>query len=105
VLLGDLALVHDAGALALPPGEEVPRLQVIVGDDGGGTIFDTLEVAAIAGADTMDRVMYTPQPVDFAALAAAYGWEHHLVTTRAALDQLLTSPVAGRQLIVVPLER
>ncbi|WES64291.1 2-succinyl-5-enolpyruvyl-6-hydroxy-3-cyclohexene-1-carboxylic-acid synthase [Microbacter sp. GSS18] len=105
VLLGDLATVHDAGALALPEREQTPRMQVIVGDDGGGTIFDTLEVADTVGAETLDRVMYTPQPVDFAALAAAYGWEHHVVTTRAALDQLLTSPVAGRQLIVVPLER
>lgn len=105
VLLGDLAALHDAGALALPEGEDEPRMQVIVGNDGGGTIFDTLEVADTAGAEVIDRVLYTPQPVDFAQLAGAYGWEFHRVTTRAALDQLLTSPVTGRQLIEVPLER
>ncbi len=105
VLLGDLAAAHDAGALALPPGEDEPRLQVIVGNDGGGTIFDTLEVAQTAGADVIDRVLYTPQRIDFAQLAAAYGCEYHRATTRSALDQLLTSPVAGRQLIEVPLER
>jgi 2-succinyl-5-enolpyruvyl-6-hydroxy-3-cyclohexene-1-carboxylate synthase len=38
-------------------------------------------------------------------LALAYGWEYHRPTTRSALDQLLVSPVGGRQLIEVPLAR
>jgi 2-succinyl-5-enolpyruvyl-6-hydroxy-3-cyclohexene-1-carboxylate synthase len=49
--------------------------------------------------------MYTPQSVRLAELAAAYGWEHVVVSTRSALDQALTSPVRGPQLIEVPLER
>lgn len=105
VVLGDLALLHDVGALLLPASEDEPRLQIIVGNDGGGTIFDGLEVAAVAGADTMDRVLYTPHSVRLEQLALAYGWEYHRVTTRSALDQLLTSPVGGRQLIEVPLPR
>lgn len=105
VLLGDLALLHDVGALLLPPGEDEPRLQVIVGNDGGGTIFDALEVAAVAGSAAMDRVLYTPHAVRLEQLALAYGWQYHRVTTRSALDQVLTSPVAGRQLIEVPLGR
>ena len=105
VLSGDLALLHDVGALLLPPGEVEPRIQVIVGNDGGGTIFDGLEVAAVAGADAMDRVLYTPHTVRLEHLATAYGWEYQRVTTRSALDQALTSPVGGRQLIEVALER
>ncbi len=105
VLLGDLALLHDVGALLLPPHEDEPRIQVIVGNDGGGTIFDDLEVAAVASAEAMDRVLYTPHTTRFEHLALAYGWEYHRVTTRAALDQVLTSPVGGRQLIEVPLAR
>ena len=105
VLLGDLAFLHDVGALLLPPGEHEPRLQVIVGNDGGGTIFDGLEVAGVAGADAMERVQYTPQNVRLEQLALAYGWEYRRVTTRVALDQALTSPAGGRQLIEVPLER
>ncbi|MBD3940327.1 2-succinyl-5-enolpyruvyl-6-hydroxy-3-cyclohexene-1-carboxylic-acid synthase [Microbacterium sp. NEAU-LLC] len=105
VLLGDLAVLHDVGALLLPPHEDEPRLQLIVGNDGGGTIFDGLEVAAVAGAEAMDRVLYTPHTVRLEQLALAYGWEYRRVTTRSALDQALTSPVGGRQLIEVPLER
>ena len=52
------------------------RLQVVVGDDGGGTIFDSLEVAGSADPADFERVLRTPRPVDYAALAAAYGWEH-----------------------------
>lgn len=105
LLLGDLAFLHDVGSLLLPPGEHEPRLQVIVGNDGGGTIFDGLEVAGVAGADAMERVQYTPQSVRLEQLALAYGWEYSRVTTRVALDQALTSPTGGRQLIEVPLDR
>ncbi len=105
VLLGDLALLHDVGALLLPPGEDEPRLQVVVGNDGGGTIFDGLEVADVAGPEAMDRVLLTPHTVRLEQLALAYGWEYRRVTTRSALDQALTSPAGGRQLIEVPLGR
>lgn len=105
LLLGDLALLHDVGSLLLPPSEDEPRLQVVVGNDGGGTIFDGLEVAGVAAPEAMDRVLLTPHTVRFEQLALAFGWEYRRVTTRSALDQALTSPVGGRQLIEVPLER
>lgn len=105
VLLGDLTLLHDVGALLLPPREHEPRIQVIVGNDGGGTIFDGLEVAGVAAPEAMDRVLYTPHTTRLEQLALAYGWEYQRVSTRAALDQALTSPVGGRQLIEVPLVR
>lgn len=105
VLLGDLALLHDVGAMLLPPGEDEPRIQVVVGNDGGGTIFDGLEVRGVAADDDMDRVLLTPHAVRLEHLALAYGWEYRRVTTRSALDQVLTAPAGGRQLIEVPLER
>jgi len=105
VLLGDLAFLHDVGALLLPADEPAPRLQVIVGNDGGGTIFDGLEVAASAPTEDLDRAFYTPHAADLRQLAAAYGWEYAQVATRSALDQALTSPVTGPQIIEVPLER
>lgn len=105
VLLGDLAFLHDVGALLLPPGESEQRVQVVVGNDGGGTIFDGLEVARVAGAEDMERVLYTPHSVRLEQLALAYGWEYHRPKNRSALDQVLTSPAGGRQLIDVPLPR
>ena len=105
MLLGDLALLHDVGALLLVPRETAPRIQVIVGNDSGGTIFDGLEVAALGSSQQRDRVLYTPQDADLEALATAYGWTYARIETRAALDQALTSPVVGPQLIEVPLPR
>ncbi|WP_242497603.1 thiamine pyrophosphate-binding protein [Microbacterium protaetiae] len=105
VLLGDLALLHDVGALLLPDDEPAPRLQVIVGNDGGGTIFDGLEVAATADQAALRRVLYTPQQVELARLADAYGWEYQRATTRSALDQALSAATERPQLIEVPLDR
>jgi 2-succinyl-5-enolpyruvyl-6-hydroxy-3-cyclohexene-1-carboxylate synthase len=103
VLLGDLALLHDAGSLLGSGGaEREGRMQLIVGDDGGGTIFDTLEVAS-ADPALYARVMRTPQTVDTGALAAAYGWEHRRVETRGDLTPALTDAGAARTLIHVPL--
>ncbi|MEJ1154941.1 2-succinyl-5-enolpyruvyl-6-hydroxy-3-cyclohexene-1-carboxylic-acid synthase [Microbacterium marmarense] len=105
VLLGDLAFLHDVGAMLIAPSESEPRIQVVIGNDRGGTIFDSLEVAEVASDDAMNRVLYTPQSVRIDSLAHAYGWEYHHVKTRAALDQALTSPVGGMQIIEVSLER
>lgn len=105
VILGDLAFLHDSGALLLPPGEPHPRLQVIVGNDGGGTIFDGLEVAQTASENDMTRVLFTPHDARLDRLAEAYGWDYVRVDDRAQLDQALLSAPAGPQIIDVPLAR
>jgi len=105
LLLGDLALLHDVGSLLMTPGETRPRVQVIVGNDGGGTIFDGLEVAAAAPAAAMDRVLFTPQQADLSALAQAYGWEYGRAATRSELERALTAPPAGPSILEIPLQR
>ena len=105
VLLGDLTFLHDVGALLLPADEAEPRIQLVVGNDGGGTIFDGLEVAAVASAEDMTRVQYTPQTVSLEHLAAAYGWGYQRVATRSEIDQALTTSAVGRQIIEVTLPR
>jgi 2-succinyl-5-enolpyruvyl-6-hydroxy-3-cyclohexene-1-carboxylate synthase len=105
VLLGDLTLLHDVGALLLAEGEITPHIQVVVGNDGGGTIFDSLEVAQSAPIEAMRRVMLTPQRVDFAALATAYGWQYVRASTRGQLEDALSAPPVGPSLLEVPLAR
>ncbi|GAA2532311.1 hypothetical protein GCM10009860_10270 [Microbacterium mitrae] len=105
VLLGDLTFLHDVGALLMPADEAQPRIQLIVGNDGGGTIFDGLEVASVASADDMTRVQYTPQHVSLEHLAAAYGWGYQRVATRSEIDQALTTHTTNRQIIEVVLPR
>lgn len=105
LILGDLTLLHDVGGMLRVPGEQVPRIQIIVGNDGGGTIFDSLEVSQSAAPDLAARVLFTPQEVKLAALAEAYGWEYRRAATRADLDQALTAPTTGPVLIEVALTR
>lgn len=105
VLLGDLTFLHDVGALLLPPDEVEPRIQVIVGNDGGGTIFDGLEVADVASDADFRRVQYTPHDARIDHLALAYGWEYTRASSAASLAKVLATPVGGRQIIEVRLPR
>ena len=102
VIIGDLALLHDVGSLLLGDDEEL-RVQIIVGNDAGGTIFDQLEVAETAHQADFERVMRTPQRVQFEQLAAAYGWQYELARNRGELEKLFTVPVTGPMIIEVPL--
>jgi 2-succinyl-5-enolpyruvyl-6-hydroxy-3-cyclohexene-1-carboxylate synthase len=105
VLLGDLTLLHDAGSLLFLTGERRPNVQLVVGNDGGGTIFDSLEVAWSAPASAFDRVLYTPQTVDLSSLAVAYGWSFRRASTRGELEDALSAPASGTSIVEVPLER
>ena len=105
VLIGDLALLHDAGSLMLTDGEPRPRLQLFVANDGGGSIFDGLEVAESTNEANFARVMSTPQQLSLAQLAQAYGWDYLRVETRGELEELLTAQVTGPTLIEIPIAR
>jgi 2-succinyl-5-enolpyruvyl-6-hydroxy-3-cyclohexene-1-carboxylate synthase len=92
VLLGDLAFVHDVGSLMREPERDDPtRVHIIVANDGGGSIFDQLEVSDTASAEDRDRVLFTPQSVDFGALASAYGWAYRRVTSMGDLSDALSA--------------
>jgi 2-succinyl-5-enolpyruvyl-6-hydroxy-3-cyclohexene-1-carboxylate synthase len=103
VLLGDLTFLYDVTALLAAPGEPRPRMQIVVGNDGGGTIFDSLEVASVADAEAFARVVTTPRAADLAALATAFGCGYRRLTTRAELEGALTSAAAGIEILEVPL--
>lgn len=105
VVLGDLAALHDAGGLLGSADPEQVRMQVIIGNDHGGTIFDSLEVANTAPAGDFDRVFLTPQNVNFEALAAVYSWNYTKVSTVSELERALTGFGSGCELIEVELAR
>lgn len=89
-LLGDLAFLHDAPGLAIGPDEPRPEnLTLVVSNDDGGGIFETLEVGAPAYREAFDRLVATPHGTDFAALCAAYGIEHTRVTELTELEEAL----------------
>jgi 2-succinyl-5-enolpyruvyl-6-hydroxy-3-cyclohexene-1-carboxylate synthase len=105
-LVGDLAFVHDANALLVPPGEERPHLQVVVLNDDGGGIFSLLEQGELAGqgpaeAATFERLFGTPHGVDVAALCAAYGVPHRRVDEPPGLVEALESPPPGTSVVEV----
>lgn len=101
VLLGDLTLLHDAGSLALGPGDEKLNLQIVVGNDNGGTIFEGLEIAKTIEREPFERLFKTPQTVNLKALAEAYGWSYLKANSVSELS--LGLQATGRWIIEVPL--
>jgi 2-succinyl-5-enolpyruvyl-6-hydroxy-3-cyclohexene-1-carboxylate synthase len=98
-LMGDITALHDAGSLAFDHQDSDLNLQVIVGNDGGGTIFETLEIASTIDDQAFDRLFRTRQNVDFWHLAEAYGWQYIRVETLEQLAPALQT--RGRALIEV----
>jgi 2-succinyl-5-enolpyruvyl-6-hydroxy-3-cyclohexene-1-carboxylate synthase len=109
VLMGDVTFLHDAGGLLLGAGETEPQLRIVVLNDAGGAIFGLLEHGAVAAAgrygNAVERLFATPQKVDLAALAAAYGVVHRRVGTTAELAEALAGPLEGRSIIEVRTDR
>lgn len=108
-LMGDVTFLHDAGGLLLGAGEEQPDLRIVVLNDSGGAIFGLLEHGGIQEGgrygDVVERLFGTPHSVDIAALAAAYGVAHSLVSTTAGLAEALARPVQGRSIVEVRTDR
>jgi len=103
-LVGDLTFVHDVGALVRGRLEPEVDLQVIVLDDGGGTIFATLEHGRPEHQGTFERYFATPQHLDVAALAAGFGARYALIETLSDLGREVSEPVRGRSVLHVRLD-
>ncbi|WP_156807695.1 2-succinyl-5-enolpyruvyl-6-hydroxy-3-cyclohexene-1-carboxylic-acid synthase [Acaricomes phytoseiuli] len=109
VLLGDLTLLHDAGGMLLPRGEQPADLQLVVLNDAGGGIFSLLEHGALGEQPeyraAVEKFFGTSHSVDFAALAAAYGWEHRMLRSRAELVSALDAQIRGRSVLELRVDR
>lgn len=85
VLLGDLAFLHDVGALAAAALLEGPLLIVVVDNEGGG-IFDHLPSAAHPRHESH---FITRQPHNIEAIARAFGLEVDTSDELGAIPRVL----------------
>ena len=84
VLLGDIAFLHDAGALTALRRRGVDLRVVVVDNDGGG-IFSFLPQATALDPARFEQLFGTPHGTDLVALAAAHGLDATTVATPAEL--------------------
>src|SRR5690606_18402012 len=90
-LVGDVAFVHDAGALTAPSRRRAD-LRIVVVDNDGGAIFSFLPQAAELPAQRYEQLFGTPHGTDVTALAAAHGIDATTVDSAAALAARLAQP-------------
>lgn len=102
-LMGDLTLLHDMNGFTLGPQEPRPdNLVIVVSNDDGGAIFETLEAGQPAlrtfedGVDAFDRVFGTPTGVDIEALCTGHGIAHRRAETLQELIAILDEHAEGR---------
>jgi 2-succinyl-5-enolpyruvyl-6-hydroxy-3-cyclohexene-1-carboxylate synthase len=90
--IGDVALVHDLGALlcATRPGV---ALTIVLVDNGGGGIFDFLPVAT--QTDAFEEHVATPTGLDFERAAALFGLAYAAPATLPGLRAALAAAPAA----------
>jgi len=104
-LVGDLTFLHDTNGLLVGPTEERPPVQVVVANDGGGSIFGLLEHGEARFAEVHERFFATPQDVDVEALCRAHGVPHRLVATEDELVDVLHGWDGGSEVVEVRVDR
>ncbi len=71
-IVGDVSFVHDMNALAAMSLLETPLIVVVI-DNGGGRIFESLPLARIPSMADAMPLFTTPHGIDLAAAARAFG--------------------------------
>jgi 2-succinyl-5-enolpyruvyl-6-hydroxy-3-cyclohexene-1-carboxylate synthase len=104
-LVGDLTFLHDITALVVGADEPRADLRIVVANDGGGSIFATLEQGEPTLASAFERVFATPHQVDLAGLSAAVGADYTLVGGLADLSQLLSAAPHGIEVVEARIDR
>ena len=105
-LLGDLALLHDAGGLLNIKALGI-TLTLVVVDNGGGGIFSFLAQAEICPPHEFELLFGTPQNIDVADVVKGYGISVIEVDRAAALIEAVNRSLAvgGVRVVLVRTER
>ncbi len=104
LLAGDLALLHDCGSL-LSAQRHRGSLTVVLVDNRGGGIFETLPVAKLDDP-AFEAYFATPQEANFTALAHAFGAEYEKLESPAALaEKIRTLPESGLRILHLETDR
>lgn len=109
--MGDVTFLYGSPGMLVPSLEAVPQLDVVVADDGGGTIFSTLEHGSVAARggyrEAVDRFFRVPHGLDVVELARAYGWDAQRVSSHEGVREWLDAgrTAKGCRLLVVDTER
>ena len=91
LLIGELALLHDVGAL-LAARRLGLELTIVCVNNGGGGIFDFLRVADHAESAAYERLVATPSGIDLGRLAHGCGVRHTLAATPEELRAAVGTP-------------
>jgi 2-succinyl-5-enolpyruvyl-6-hydroxy-3-cyclohexene-1-carboxylate synthase len=100
-LIGDLSLLHDAPGLAIGPAEPRPDLCVVVVNNDGGGIFESLEPARFDdgtgayGPSVFERVFGTAHGASLEQLAAAFGVPYVLIERPGDLAKAMAQAIPG----------
>jgi 2-succinyl-5-enolpyruvyl-6-hydroxy-3-cyclohexene-1-carboxylate synthase len=101
-LVGDIAFVHDAGALTALRARRADLRVVVVDNDGGG-IFSFLPQATELPEVRFEQLFGTPHGTDVVALARAHDVDAATVTTGAELVERVSRP--GPSVTRIPTDR
>ncbi len=103
-LIGDLAFLHDVGALSIAAQRRINATVVVVDNRGGG-IFEFLPQATGVARDRFELLYGTEQHVNLADVARGFGLP---VTEATTIDEALravNNPPSGVQVVLVHTNR
>ncbi len=104
-LVGDVAFLHDSGALVGLADRDIDLVVVVVNNDGGG-IFSFLPQATALEPAVFERLFGTPHGTDIGAVAAAFGVEVNSVERQVGVAPAVASAAgAGVRLVVAETDR